>query len=100
MVDALDSPRCTCKPKVVVISTILRKITKRLDLSSLTDASSLLQYIVVEYVFHVNCHSCKYIDNVLLFFLFISALREFTGFIMTLVPNSYCLNTNSCKQYN
>ncbi|KAI8435952.1 hypothetical protein MSG28_004118 [Choristoneura fumiferana] len=51
VVDALDSPHCTCKPKVVVISTILRKITKRLDLSSLTDSSSLLQYVVSEYVF-------------------------------------------------
>ncbi|XP_053607201.1 uncharacterized protein LOC128673414 [Plodia interpunctella] len=48
-VESLESPRCTCPPKVVVVSILLRKVTRNIDLSSLTMSTSLLQSIVVEY---------------------------------------------------
>ncbi|XP_059047250.1 major royal jelly protein 5-like [Achroia grisella] len=49
VVEVLESPRCMCPPKVVVINTVLGKITKYMTLSSLTDLSVQLQSIVVEY---------------------------------------------------
>ncbi|XP_049869384.1 uncharacterized protein LOC126369135 [Pectinophora gossypiella] len=48
VVDALERPRCTCPPKVVVISITLRRLTKHIQLTSI-EASSLLQNIVVEH---------------------------------------------------
>ncbi|KAM3964372.1 uncharacterized protein ACR2FA_001346 [Aphomia sociella] len=49
VIETLESPRCVCPPKVVIISTLLGKPTKHISLSSLADSSSLLQSIVVEY---------------------------------------------------
>ncbi|XP_030022184.2 uncharacterized protein LOC115441511 [Manduca sexta] len=49
IIDTLESPRCTCPPKVTVISILLGKITKRIDISVLAEPNSLLQNIVVEY---------------------------------------------------
>ncbi|XP_013198468.2 uncharacterized protein LOC106141359 [Amyelois transitella] len=48
-VESLESPRCMCPPKVVVVSILLKKVTRNIDLSSLTVPTSLLQSIVVEY---------------------------------------------------
>ncbi|XP_063533589.1 uncharacterized protein LOC134743887 [Cydia strobilella] len=48
IIDTLEAPRCTCKPKVVVISTLLRTVTKLLDLTT-AEPSSLLQNVVVDY---------------------------------------------------
>ncbi|KAJ8730122.1 hypothetical protein PYW07_017160 [Mythimna separata] len=49
VIDTLANPRCTCPPKVVVINLLLGKLIKRIDISSLLEANSLLQNIVVEY---------------------------------------------------
>ncbi|XP_068632006.1 uncharacterized protein [Battus philenor] len=49
IVETMDYPRCTCPPKAMVINVILKKITKSIQLSSIVDATSQLQNIVVEY---------------------------------------------------
>ncbi|KAJ0177196.1 hypothetical protein K1T71_007205 [Dendrolimus kikuchii] len=49
IIDTLESPRCTCPPKVVVISLILDKLISRIDISYLAEPNSLLQSLVVEY---------------------------------------------------
>ncbi|CAH0579243.1 unnamed protein product [Chrysodeixis includens] len=49
IVDTVASPQCTCPPKVVVINLLLRKLVKRIDISSLLEATSLIQNIVVEH---------------------------------------------------
>ncbi|XP_035432240.1 uncharacterized protein LOC118264030 isoform X1 [Spodoptera frugiperda] len=50
VIDTLANPKCTCPPKVVVINLLFGKLVKRIDISSsLLEANSLLQTIVVEY---------------------------------------------------
>ncbi|KAF9824596.1 hypothetical protein SFRURICE_004053, partial [Spodoptera frugiperda] len=50
VIDTLTNPKCTCPPKVVVINLLFGKLVKRIDISSsLLEANSLLQTIVVEY---------------------------------------------------
>ncbi|XP_038212207.1 major royal jelly protein 5-like isoform X2 [Zerene cesonia] len=49
IIETLVSPRCTCPPKIVSISLPLKKLTKHIDLSHLTEPTSQLQNIVVEY---------------------------------------------------
>ncbi|XP_021192107.3 uncharacterized protein LOC110377503 [Helicoverpa armigera] len=49
VIDTLSNPQCTCPPKVVVVNLLLGKLIKRIDISSLMEANSLLQNIVVEY---------------------------------------------------
>ncbi|KAH9633406.1 hypothetical protein HF086_004120 [Spodoptera exigua] len=50
VIDTLTNPKCTCPPKIVIINLLFGKLTKRIDISSsLLEANSLLQNIVVEY---------------------------------------------------
>ncbi|CAG5031538.1 unnamed protein product [Parnassius apollo] len=49
IIETVESPRCTCPPKVVVINLALRKLTKRIKLTSMVEVTSQLQNIVVEY---------------------------------------------------
>ncbi|XP_031765369.1 uncharacterized protein LOC113513458 [Galleria mellonella] len=49
IVEIMESPRCICPAKIVVINTVLGKLTKHISLSALTDSSSQLQNLVVEY---------------------------------------------------
>uniref|UniRef100_A0A2A4JAJ6 ubiquitinyl hydrolase 1 n=1 Tax=Heliothis virescens TaxID=7102 RepID=A0A2A4JAJ6_HELVI len=54
IIDTLSNPQCTCPPKVVVVNLLLGKLIKRIDISSLMEANSLLQNIVVEYALGGN----------------------------------------------
>ncbi|XP_072931547.1 uncharacterized protein [Epargyreus clarus] len=49
IIETAQSPRCTCPPKIVVISSTLGKVTKHIELSSLTEPTSQLQNLVIEY---------------------------------------------------
>ncbi|CAH2037594.1 unnamed protein product, partial [Iphiclides podalirius] len=49
IVETVESPRCTCPPKIVVFNVILKKMTKVVKLSSIVEATSQLQNIAVEY---------------------------------------------------
>ncbi|XP_026317825.1 major royal jelly protein 2-like [Hyposmocoma kahamanoa] len=51
IVETSEHPRCTCRPKVVVLSILLKKFTKQIQLSGLVVQTSNLQNIVVEHAF-------------------------------------------------
>ncbi|CAB3230098.1 unnamed protein product [Arctia plantaginis] len=49
VVDTLTAPKCTCPPKVIVVSMVLGKLVKIIDISSAWEPNSLLQNIVIEH---------------------------------------------------